>query len=226
MLKTLVPPTFAAMLALTLATAHAGGWAVVTVEELPDRLVAGHPTTLTFSVRQHGMRLIAGLSAGVSAVSNGRRTEAPAVPAKRDGYYSALLTVPSAGDWTITIHSGFGASGLKLKPIRAVTSSEAAVAHSMPAIERGEALFVAKGCNSCHFHGATNEKTTVGYFRDLTARRYPDEFLAQTLKDPSQMRSANGTWAMPNLQLKEPEIAALVAFINNGRPASPPAGRH
>lgn len=212
MLKTL---SLTVVLALTMVTTHAGGWAVVTLDTLPERLVAGQPTTLTFSVRQHGTRLIGGLSAGVSAVSNGRRVEAVARPASGDGYYTATLTVPSPGDWTITIHSGFGASGLKLKPIRAVATTEAARAHSAaPAAQRGEALFVAKGCNSCHFHGATKEKPMVTHFRDLTERRYPDEFLAQLLKDPSKLRSADGTWSMPNLSLKDQEVAALVAFIN------------
>ena len=33
----------------------AGGWAVVTVEQLPDYVEAGKPLTLTFMVRQHGV---------------------------------------------------------------------------------------------------------------------------------------------------------------------------
>lgn len=34
-------------LALTIANTHAGGWAVVTVEDLPERIVVGAPTTAT-----------------------------------------------------------------------------------------------------------------------------------------------------------------------------------
>jgi hypothetical protein len=49
----------------------------------------------------------------------------------------------------------------------------------------------------------------------LTGRRYPADYLAKFLADPpiASPRQA-GSLGMPNLQLKQPEIAALVAFIN------------
>lgn len=39
-----------------------GGWAVVTVEDIPEYAVAGRPFDLTFTVRQHGMGLLDKLS--------------------------------------------------------------------------------------------------------------------------------------------------------------------
>ena len=38
-----------------------GGWAVVTVDDLPEYLVAGKPVTLSFVVRQHGVTPLDGL---------------------------------------------------------------------------------------------------------------------------------------------------------------------
>src|SRR5688572_2150064 len=42
--------------------AYYGGWATVTVENLPDQLVAGTPYNLTFSIRQHGDNLLTDLT--------------------------------------------------------------------------------------------------------------------------------------------------------------------
>jgi len=38
-----------------------GGWAVVTVRDLPEYLVAGQQYTIEFQVRQHGRTLLSGL---------------------------------------------------------------------------------------------------------------------------------------------------------------------
>src|SRR5687768_13007932 len=141
-----LPFALAAVLALALVTTHAGGWAVVTVEDLPEQFVAGQATTLTFSVRQHGMRLIGGLNARVAARSGSRHVEAAAT-AKETGYYAATVTLPAPGDWTITINSGFGASSTTLLPVNAVATP--AGSSPAPTELRGRQLFVAKGCITC-----------------------------------------------------------------------------
>ena len=52
-----------------------GGWAVVTVENPPERLVVGVPYALEYSVRQHGMTLLDGLRGQVEAKgANGSST--------------------------------------------------------------------------------------------------------------------------------------------------------
>ena len=38
-----------------------GGWAVVSVENPPDYLLAGKPVAFTFVVRQHGVKRLGGL---------------------------------------------------------------------------------------------------------------------------------------------------------------------
>ncbi|HWP36733.1 MAG TPA: hypothetical protein VNL18_04180 [Gemmatimonadales bacterium] len=37
-----------------LLAAHPGGWATITVEDLPEFFMAGQPHDLTFTIRQHG----------------------------------------------------------------------------------------------------------------------------------------------------------------------------
>ena len=76
-----------AVLVLALvATAFAGGWSVITVKNLPEYLVAGKPTTLTFLVRQHGVTLSDGTTTVVSASDgSGQTTKALARPTGNRG---------------------------------------------------------------------------------------------------------------------------------------------
>ncbi|MGQ0815383.1 MAG: hypothetical protein ACT4O1_13150 [Gemmatimonadota bacterium] len=187
---------------------YAGGWATVTVENLPDYLVAGQATNMTFSVRQHGVELLSDLKPTVTARSGNHEFEARAVQTNRRGYYTVTLNAPRAGDWKFTIHSGFRAgnheSKLTLLPIRALTSAARPVAFSHE--QRGIRLFVAKGCVICHMHSQVEGSGELDFGGDLTGRRFPAEYLAQFL--------ANPTVKMPNLNLKPGEIASLIAFIN------------
>ena len=73
---------------------------------------------------------------------------------------------------------------------------------------------MAKGCVTCHVHSAVQGRS-VSIGPDLTGRRYPAGFLGQFLANPAMISAPrSGTWDMPNLHLKQGEIAALVAFIN------------
>src|SRR6266699_4865096 len=100
----------AGLLALPVIAAHTswGGWATITLRELPDYLVARQPTQLTFTVRQHGVHLLGGLSPTVEATSGKQRVNAAATPGATEGQYTATLTPIEPGEWTITIHSGSG----------------------------------------------------------------------------------------------------------------------
>jgi mono/diheme cytochrome c family protein len=214
MLPRALPFAFVTALTLTITNTHAGGWAVVTVENLPEQFVVGKPTTLTFSVRQHGQRLVPGLRAHASANLRDKQIDANAGPGKESGYYTASFTLPEPGQWSISIQSGFGASGLTLMPIEAVAAS--AVPTPVPIATRGQQLFIAKGCNTCHAHGDSKARPMSPVGVDLTDKRYTDGLLAKILQDPSIVQPT-GTWRMPNLNLKPQEISALVAFINKPR---------
>src|SRR6266550_7817248 len=70
----------AGLVSLPIITAHTargwGGWAAITLRELPDYLVARQPTQLTFTVRQHGVHPLTGLKPTVEATSGKQRVNA------------------------------------------------------------------------------------------------------------------------------------------------------
>jgi hypothetical protein len=201
---------------------NAGGWAVVTVRELPDHAVAGQPLDLAYAVRQHGVHLVPGLRGRVVARAGGLEATAVAQPARQAGHYAARLILPRGGEWTVTFHSGFGDSRTVLLPLRAVDRGSRALP-PLPDAERGRRLFVAKGCVTCHTHAegrvaGDGPGGTVG--PELTGRRFPADYLARYLADPSIKPSQQGSAPgprMPALELAPREIAALVAFINAER---------
>jgi hypothetical protein len=80
-------------------------------------------------------------------------------------------------------------------------------------VELGRQLFIAKGCLTCHYNdkvGDRSEYWSLG-ITDLTKFTGNPEVLFLRLKDPASVKSDT---QMPNLGLKEPEIEALIAFIN------------
>ena len=209
------------LLALPAVTAFAvGGWAVVTVEDLPDHAVAGRPVQLEFTVRQHGVEPVTGLEPQVEVRGRGSPMRAVAAPAGAAGRYRATLTLPEPGDWTLTVHSGFGKSRVTLLPIAALAPGTAPAALSDS--ERGRRLFVAKGCVSCHLHRAVAGSGTYEVGPELTERPLAPDYLARFLADPSVSSSnrGRGDGAMPNLGLDQAEISALVAFLGGNRQAS------
>jgi cytochrome c2 len=186
-----------------------GGWAAITVEDLPDYGVVRQPLNLTFTVRQHGLTKLSNLEPRVEARGSGGTTAAVATPGKDAGQYTARLVLPQAGAWTITIHSGFGSSRVTLEPMPVIDAS--AQAPVLAESERGRRLFVAKGCVTCHLHRDVSGSGVVAVGPELTSRRLAPEYLQRFLADPSMIGSAN---KMPNLNLKQAEIAALIAFLN------------
>lgn len=94
-------------------------------------------------------------------------------------------------------------------PVKAADES------SISQVELGRRLFIAKGCITCHFN---SKAATSGYVTidmgapDLTEFSASPEVLRLRLKDPSSVKSDT---EMPNLDLSEAEIEALIAFINS-----------
>jgi cytochrome c553 len=215
------------MVASIVAFASMGGWAVVTVSKIPDAWVAGKPLQLTWQVRQHGTTRIDGLRPTLEARAGTRRVRGATWAFDEDGVkgYRGTITFPEPAEWQVTIHSGFGKSRAVLIPWRVVDSvtavRETVEAHleklgipPLPEAERGRRMFAATGCVTCHVHravGITGEVSAFG--PDLTDRRFPPDYLAKFLADPSIKPPTNGK-RMPSLALREKDIAPLVAFIN------------
>jgi hypothetical protein len=200
--------------ALATSQVIAGGWAVITVAHLPDSVIVGEPMTLAYVVRQHGAHLLKGLTGRVTATNAGREVVAAARADKHEPRYTATLTLPNAGEWTITIDSGFAGRGtLTLLPLPAVASTEPVAA--MPIAERGRRLFVAKGCATCHGVSGADLPASPMHLLTLVPHKYQAEYLAQVLAAPALIpRSSASAFRMPKLELEKGEIEALVAFIN------------
>ena len=208
----------AALMLALVATAFAGGWSVITVENLPEYLVAGKPTTLTFLVRQHGRTLSDGTRTVVTATDGkGHTAKADAKPTGKAGQYKAELSVPEAGLWTIQVDSDLGQA--IWRPIKAVQSNEPMPAPLSPVV-RGEQLFVAKGCLTCHVNKEVAGRNLVPNGHELTGRKYPADYLKKFLANPAKDPAKAADWeTMPNLNLSHAEIDALEAFINRDRAA-------
>lgn len=206
--------TLPALLGATAFARFAGGWAVVSVQDLPDYAVAGQPLTLKYTVRQHGTHLLDQLRGSVSARSGSAKVDVDAKWAGT-GTYMATLTLPNAGDWALTIESGFGRSRVASIPIRALEPGTRTLP-VMTADERGRRLFVAKGCVTCHTHSDSKAEFD-DMAPELTGKKFAPSYLAEFLSNPSiKPPTVKDRW-MPNLNLKQPEITALVAFINSDR---------
>jgi mono/diheme cytochrome c family protein len=195
-------------LALPVLAMTAGGWAVATVDSLPDHLVAARPTELAFTVRQHGVTALDGLRPVIEATSGATRARFEATASGLPGRYRATLVPPTAGEWTLVLRHGFGNGSVTLPPIEAMRAGASPAA--LPAAERGRRLFAAKGCVTCH--------VDIQNGPNLTGRRYDAGWLARFLADPQRVRPAPvGKPTMPTLGLDGREIAALVAFVNGGQ---------
>jgi cytochrome c551/c552 len=200
----------------TIAAVRFGGWAVVTVESVPDYLVVGKATTLTFGIRQHAVTPMTDLSPEIVATSGKREVRVQARNVG-SGRYRADLSVPEAGDWRIVINTSFGKSRGQLLPIKAL-ASEPAAQIAMTDADRGRVLFAAKGCVTCHVHGGVDIKGDWNDFGpELTDKRFAPQYLAQFLNDPSIKPATPGKGQMPRPDLKATDIPLLVAFINSER---------
>jgi mono/diheme cytochrome c family protein len=202
----------------TVAAVRFGGWAVVSIDNPPDYFVAGKPLVLDFVVRQHGKDPMRELIPGIRAQSGSNHVVGRAWETQSAGVYRASVTVPKAGDWKITIESGFGPSKGRLA-LRAIDPTEKAPP-MLSAAERGKLLFAAKACVTCHVHRDIGFESLMKGPPELSDKRFATDYLAKFLTDPSIKPASSNFGQMPNPRLRQPEIAALVAFINSERAVS------
>jgi len=210
--------TLSAAIAISLAlaaTVHTGGWAIATVRDLPEYAVAGKPLRLTFMVRAHGVSPLDGLTPEVVAKSGATTVKTSAVGTKISGEYTATLTLPNPGKWTIEMESLW----FTLRELPVIAPGSPAP-QRLSQTARGERLFVAKGCIGCHINREVEAENLVDVGPDLTGKRFPETYLKRFLADPQATlgRTADPERGdMPNLGLTTSEIDALTAFINRDR---------
>jgi hypothetical protein len=83
--------------------AWAGGWAVVTLDEIPAGLEEGDggPYQVGYTVLQHGLQPLGGLNTSIAIRSAaGEAFEFPGRPVGDVGHYVAEVRFPSVGEWT------------------------------------------------------------------------------------------------------------------------------
>jgi len=78
--------------------------------------------------------------------------------------------------------------------------------------ERGQAAFKNNGCYGCHMIGKFG--TPIGPDLSHVGRKYPADYLARWLRDPALQRPSAH---MPALELTEPDIRALAAYLASRR---------
>ena len=156
------------------------------------------------------------LSPRVTVKTSDAEVSAMAKPVGQKGHYVASLTVPRAADWSVRIQSGFGPSENTLLPVRAIAAGTQPPSPLADA-DRGHRLFFAKGCVTCHVRGSEGiDGIKAG--PDLTGRKYAPDYVAKFLADPETSplsRTVTPYVRMPKLDLKDREIASLVAFLNS-----------
>lgn len=217
---------------LTAATpALRGGWAILTVHDLPDAVTAGAATTLTFSLRQHGEQMLAGRAPVVILRSGGWLGERPRVTAERTrepGVYRATFTAPEGEKLFVRVDADFNGWTVDLWPIavrtvQASTVTTVANADIAPAAhERGRALYIAKGCVGCHTKQDDAELEDYPSIRvgpDLGGRSFPLDFLVQKMTDAASLRPVQPRFGariavMPQLEVSAEEARAIAGYLN------------
>jgi hypothetical protein len=191
---------------------QAGGWAVVTLQNVPEYLAVGRPATVVFRIRQHGQTLLNGLDGRIEARQGSTLVRATANKLPPDGTYAATLTLPAAGRWTVSVIGGSGLIGdTQSMVLDAVDAGRPAPA--IAAEDRGRQIFAGKGCVTCHSHSAFHGTRSVD-FVNLSAKRYtPGQVKAFLISVAARPGDISSPQKMPDLGLVAAEIDLLAAFL-------------
>jgi mono/diheme cytochrome c family protein len=213
--------TFCALVAGSLPV-HAGGWGVVTLDELPAQVTVNKPVTLGFTLRQHGQHLLGDQPGVVIFERAGEKVlQFKTRSTKAEGHYTATVKLPTAGVWQWRVEL-FGEHAMPT-----LTVSPDVTKHQTPRspVALGKDLFIAKGCAACHGHravagsGEFSNAYGAGGAPNLTTPKFDEAYLRVWLKDPKAIKPQTD---MPDLSLKQSEIEALIAFLAIQRPATCP----
>lgn len=219
MLKRLAVSLIAFALVIGATSVHAGGWSVLTLDELPSQVIVNRPLTIGFVVRQHGQHPLGGLDGKVVFDKTGEsHLEFPIRDAGPAGHYTATITLPKVGMWQWRIEA-FGEHAMPPLTVQAAAQNRPATAASTTPAQLaalGQDLFLAKGCYGCHAHEAISDSGQfsnaygAGSAPNLTTPKFDAAYLRVWLKDPKSVKPQT---EMPNLNLKTIEIEALAAFL-------------
>jgi len=93
--------------------------------------------------------------------------------------------------------------------VASATSAQATPTTVPDVAAMGKTLFVAKGCVNCHAH--RDFTSAPDSFGPVLSNYQPEaDYVRRWLRDPAAIKPAT---QMPNLQLSEAEIDALIAYL-------------
>lgn len=236
------------LIASSVQPVNAGGWTVVTLDQLPLNIQVGEPVEISFQVQQHGIHPLE-LGAGEVIVMARRQDSSEHIQAVAEatgapGHYAAEIIFPVGGVWVwevrpggfppaampdLTVGSGVVQAAVQMQPapsqwewwqqvaFQVITAlrqpaEPAPVDLATDQVAYGKALFVAKGCVTCHVHNQVATQFSVEVGPNLTGYKVIPEYVTVWLKNPKAIKPAT---QMPQLGLSEQEIAALVAFLKD-----------
>lgn len=125
----------ALLLALVFAfPAFGGGWAVITLDELPTDVVADKPLAIGFTVLQHGKTPLSGLDPTITAnLDKEQEFVVHAEPDGKPGHYTAILTFPKEGEWRWSIQAFTMDQPMPTLSVAAPSLASLSVTESKPA---------------------------------------------------------------------------------------------
>ncbi len=114
--------------------AFGGGWAVITLDELPTGVIAGEPLTIGFTVLQHGRTPMTNIDPTVTArLSTDEEFVEHAEPEGEPGHYSATFTFPKEGNWEWSIQAFTMDQPMPILSVAAPSFASQPVTESKPA---------------------------------------------------------------------------------------------
>lgn len=212
-MKIMMGSILSVLLGMSFANAAAaGGWSVVTLDEVPQAAVASEPFPIGLTLRAHGRTLVEDANLTL-VLRHGESGDAVRVAAHDNGggHYTATIALDRPGTWHWYV-DGYGRYPMPAIDVRAA-AADAGFASLDPS--PGARLFVGKGCLICHANRrVTERKLSFEVGPDLTHYRRDAEFLHRWLVDPASVRP--GT-EMPDLGLDAAEVATLAAYFSSAR---------
>lgn len=120
---------------LLAAPAFGGGWAVITLDELPAEVRAGEPVTVRFLVRQHGVRPVEGANVVVRAQhpASGERLAWTAEQGEEVGRYTLEAIFPQPGEWLWQVTAEPFPQATELPPLHVLPAAARGATDSRPA---------------------------------------------------------------------------------------------
>ena len=85
----------------------AGGWAVISLDSLPQEIIAGEPVTVGFTVLQHGRTPMAGLNPVIHLTNATNGNDISVYPKEEGsiGHYTGTFILSEVGNWNWSVQA-------------------------------------------------------------------------------------------------------------------------